>query len=968
MNLIKINYKLLGLKKMMKKQPVNTIRKTFISTAIATILTAGSLSSAQADVYEFTFENGGCSTGTCTGPGDALFTIVSPSGDPIMNTSYPYYGDYTWHYGFRTQLGGNLTIDTGAGTGSMTINPFDFFASGPAVPHDITLTDLDDASDPTGTLWLANMLFDWNGNSSISISVVIDMQGLLTSLASIQNGDVIDGTGVLGGTDGMRKGMLPMGPLPIATSTLDTDGVSITGDDGLGGSPMDNGPFQGFSANFDFSKLTFTGYIADTTPPVVTLSHDNIFTSASSFDPYNPGVTVTCTDNRDGIDIITQSPGVNPRLSFTVNSNVNTDVVGSYQVEYRCTDSAYDEPLNDYYAGNTSAPAILTVFVTDPDGPVLTINSYNPFVHQACTAYFDAGATASDPQDDDNVLTQNIVVSGNTIEGLTLNENGNTYLINYDVTDSGEGNASGAPLAAITETRSINIVDTAKPIVSIFGGASINIESSQADNYVVPMATAVDANNDCNPVFGGVATTTDSVNFVVPAGQDTLQSTLRYFATDSANTPNETQSNQVVTVTRSEPVITLVGGDVSLVIDDVYVEQGFNVHDVQDGDLTAITTSGTSAGVGALGNYLIHNITIRDNSSSIVNSIVASEHNGPYTVYYDVTDSDSNSAVQVTRKVEFRLNEGGGNFTLLTAEGSTFGGTNDVVFNWDESFNTFETDINFNMTISSELPQPLFGFSWVTHHIRVFGPGTYLFDTTCAVWQLEAGLNVCNNPLSESQTEQFLSMTVEEGQVGAHILIDWNGNTNIDMVNVWNRDAVWDDADGVSNIKNNLFGGDAGSAPDPASTWMLVSTDVNGDGINGSPMVDGPFIGFYANFNAAPSLDPFDTDGDGIQNLVDNCPNTFNQDQKDNGGLDSNSPDGIGDACQCGDINGDGKITNTDSVLIKRHLIGLPSKFEVDFCDVSGDGACTNTDAVIIQRSLLGLPPGLRQVCVAAGN
>jgi hypothetical protein len=32
----------------------------------------------------------------------------------------------------------------------------------------------------------------------------------------------------------------------------------------------------------------------------------------------------------------------------------------------------------------------------------------------------------------------------------------------------------------------------------------------------------------------------------------------------------------------------------------------------------------------------------------------------------------------------------------------------------------------------------------------------------------------------------------------------------------------------------------------------LVSTDLNGDGINGSPMVDGDFQGYYANFNASP--------------------------------------------------------------------------------------------------------------------
>ena len=111
-----------------------------------------------------------------------------------------------------------------------------------------------------------------------------------------------------------------------------------------------------------------------------------------------------------------------------------------------------------------------------------------------------------------------------------------------------------------------------------------------------------------------------------------------------------------------------------------------------------------------------------------------------------------------------------------------------------------------------------------------------------------------------------------------------------------------------------------------------------------------------------------DVDKDGIDDFTDNCPNTANADQSDKGGVDSTSPDGIGDACQCGDVSGDGKVTNSDAVLMKRHLLGLPSNFNADFCDVNSDGACTNTDAVLVKRSILGLPPGIRQTCAAAGN
>ena len=117
------------------------------------------------------------------------------------------------------------------------------------------------------------------------------------------------------------------------------------------------------------------------------------------------------------------------------------------------------------------------------------------------------------------------------------------------------------------------------------------------------------------------------------------------------------------------------------------------------------------------------------------------------------------------------------------------------------------------------------------------------------------------------------------------------------------------------------------------------------------------------------SVSTDDSDADGVYDAIDNCPDTSNSDQIDRGGVNTTSPDGIGDACQCGDVNGDGNITNTDSRLIRLSMFGwsLPS-YDSAFCDVSGDSQCTNTDAVIIQRTLLGFPPGISQSCTASGN
>ena len=58
----------------------------------------------------------------------------------------------------------------------------------------------------------------------------------------------------------------------------------------------------------------------------------------------------------------------------------------------------------------------------------------------------------------------------------------------------------------------------------------------------------------------------------------------------------------------------------------------------------------------------------------------------------------------------------------------------------------------------------------------------------------------------------------------------------------------------------------------------------------------------------------------------DNCPFEPNAGQADTGGIGVGSPpDGIGDACQCGDVNGDGFVTSADSAIILRSQLVPPT-------------------------------------------
>jgi len=76
----------------------------------------------------------------------------------------------------------------------------------------------------------------------------------------------------------------------------------------------------------------------------------------------------------------------------------------------------------------------------------------------------------------------------------------------------------------------------------------------------------------------------------------------------------------------------------------------------------------------------------------------------------------------------------------------------------------------------------------------------------------------------------------------------------------------------------------------------------------------------------ALSLIRLDSDGDGIENELDNCPWVANPDQRDSGGVASRNdrdgaiPNGVGDACERFDVTGDGRV-NKDDVRALHRLI-----------------------------------------------
>ncbi len=146
---------------------------------------------------------------------------------------------------------------------------------------------------------------------------------------------------------------------------------------------------------------------------------------------------------------------------------------------------------------------------------------------------------------------------------------------------------------------------------------------------------------------------------------------------------------------------------------------------------------------------------------------------------------------------------------------------------------------------------------------------------------------------------------------------------------------------------------------DPGGTHKLYFVFKN------VPLVPRLFNINWIDFNGV-GISAVDVDLDGVDNELDNCPLIAN-DQADRGGINTGAPDGIGDACQCGDVSGNGMVNGQDANAIKRHGLGIepnPLFAMPGNCDVTGGGTCDGQDANAVKRAALGLEsPNFGQNC-----
>jgi large repetitive protein len=327
------------------------------------------------------------------------------------------------------------------------------------------------------------------------------------------------------------------------------------------------------------SESVRTVTVTDTQAPTLTLSG-------------NPSVQVECGDTYTdaGASAVDECDG-DITSTITVNSNLDTSTVGAYAATYAAADNS----------GNQAAEAVRTITVVDTTPPVITLLG-NPAVTVQCGAvYVDAGAAASDACDGNLSVSINVAGAVNTaVPGV--------YTITYTVVDAA-GNA------AQEVVRTVTVVDTVAPVLSLTGSDVVTVECGSS--YADAGATASDG---CSGNISASITVTGSVN-TTKTGAYVLTYTVKDASGNAA--PAKTRTVNVVDTT--PPVLALNGAtEVTLECGGSYVDAGATATDGCGGNLT---------------------------SSIVVSNPVNTKKVGAYTVRYSVSDSAGNAAVSLTRTV-----------------------------------------------------------------------------------------------------------------------------------------------------------------------------------------------------------------------------------------------------------------------------------------------------------------------------
>ncbi len=253
------------------------------------------------------------------------------------------------------------------------------------------------------------------------------------------------------------------------------------------------------------TSTNFNITVVDTTKPVIALDGSNpqiilvgnVYTELGA----------TITDNYD------------TSFSLVINDGaVNVNTLGSYSVTYDVTDSS----------GNIADQVIRTVNVVDQEAPVINLTGAIPQIIEVHTPYTELGALVTDNVD--TGLTA-------TIDATSVNVNVvGSYSVTYNATDLSSNDATEV-------TRTVNVVDTTKPVITLNGSSSITIKIG--DTYTEQGATATD--------------NYDAIVVVTPSGTVNTSIVATYTVTYTA-----TDANGNTQITTRDVIVRPLATDASL--------------------------------------------------------------------------------------------------------------------------------------------------------------------------------------------------------------------------------------------------------------------------------------------------------------------------------------------------------------------------------------------------------------------
>jgi len=319
-------------------------------------------------------------------------------------------------------------------------------------------------------------------------------------------------------------------------------------------------------------------FFIDNTPPVINLIGDSEITVEvwwSYFDSW-----ATASDNFDG-DISSE---------IQITGNINMSLVWLYTMTYNISDSAW----------NNATEVIRTVNVVDTTLPVITLNGTSPTYVEFGNNYIELWATWSDNVDGNWTIS---IISWSVNTWIIW-----SYSLEYIYVDNAWNTWS--------EYRTINIVDTTPPIISLSGDHTITIEV-----YSIYSDAGATASDNYDGIITHNIITVNNVNTWTIWTYN-----ITYTISDSSWNPATEVTRTVNVVDTTPPIITLIWDNPQTIqVGNSYIESSASAIDNYNWDISS--------------NVVIDDSTINTNAI------------WSYIVTYNISDSSWNPAIEVSRTV-----------------------------------------------------------------------------------------------------------------------------------------------------------------------------------------------------------------------------------------------------------------------------------------------------------------------------